>query len=152
MKTHNRRDFILVTLVSLFLQIIHWLIYSWTSFSAGLLFLTPLVLCALYHAYQADTTENRGLSRLQVFLAGVVIPFVLSILVTIAMYVHNPDLTIFHPMAVQERNAAEYVMMFAGRLTITSFYLLVFAWIDIPLQHFQERHKERKQDRRGSTS
>ena len=133
-----------VTLCSLLLQVMHWLIYTWTSFPAGLLAITPLLLCGIYHAYQADSSQNHGLKRLQVFLTAVLVPFLLSILVSALCYGFNPDLTVFHPMAVQERNAAEYLALFSGRISITSFYLLVFSAVDIPLQHWQESRRTRK--------
>ncbi len=134
---------LLVFVCSLFLQAAHWLIYTLTEFPAWLLAITPLVLCGIYHVYQVESMENHGSGRLRIFLAGVLSPFLLSILVSVGCYVHNPDLTIFHPAAVQVRNAAEYLARYAGLVTITSGYLLLFSALDIPLQHLQVSRKYR---------
>ncbi|WP_298481739.1 hypothetical protein [uncultured Ruminococcus sp.] len=142
MKTWKK--IILVTLCSLFLQLLHWVIYQWTSFPAGLLFLTPLLLCAVYHVYQSDTLENRGIRRLHVFFGGVLIPLVLSVLVSLGMFLHNPDMSLYHPFQEPQGGAAETVALYSGRMMLTSLYLLIFSGIDVLLLHLQDSRRERK--------
>lgn len=136
----NWKKIIFVSLSSLFLQLLHWLIYQWIAFPAGLLCVTPLLLCAVYHAFQSDTTENRGLGRMSVFISAVCIPMILSILVSLFSFLHNPDLPVFHPMMEQVPSISGYIALFSGRITMTSFYGLVFAGIDVFLLRLQEQH------------
>lgn len=142
MKTWKK--IIFVVLCSLFLQLLHWLVYQWTSFSAGLLFLTPLLLCAVYHVYQSDTLENRGLRRLHVFLGGVLIPLLLSGMVSLALFLHDPDMSLYHAFQEPEGNAAETAALYAGRIMLTSLYLLLFSGIDVLLLRLQDSRRERK--------
>lgn len=146
LKLQNWKKILLVTLGSLFLQLLHWLIYHWIAFPAGLLWITPLLLCAVYHAFQSDTEKNRGLKRGAVFLSAVCIPLVLSILVSLLSFLHNPNLPVFHPMMEQVPSVEGYIALFSGRITITSFYGLVFAGIDVFLLHWQENRQNRRRE------
>ncbi len=143
MKSFPLQRFLLITFSSLLLQLIHWLVYHFTAFPAQLLFLTPLILCAAYHAVQSDSLQNRGVSRWLCFFAAVLVPLLLSILVSVVVYLRAPDLPVFHPMLPQTPSFLGNIALFSGRLTITSFYLLVFSAIDVILLHWQDsRRKE----------
>lgn len=141
MKTWKK--IIIVTLCSLFLQLLHWLIYQWTAFPAEMLFVTPLPLCAVYHVYQSDTPENRGLRRLHVFFGGVLLPFVLSVLISLGMFLHDPDMALYHPFAAPKGGAAETVALYAGRIMLTSLYILFFSGLDVFLLHLQDSRRAR---------
>lgn len=138
------KKIVAVTAASLFLQILHWLIYQWTAFPVGMLFVTPLLLCAVYHVYQSDTLENRGIRRLHVFLAGILLPFLLSAVVSAAMFLHNPDMSLYHPFVRPTGSAAETAALYAGRVMLTSLYLLVFSGLDCILLHLQDGYRRRK--------
>lgn len=135
------KKMILVALCSLFLQLLHWGIYQWTSFPARLLFLTPLLLCGVYHVYQSDTLENRGLRRLHVFFGGVLLPLLLSTAISLGMFLYDPDMSLYHPFQEPEGGAAETAALYAGRLMLTSLYLLIFSGIDILLLRFQDSRR-----------
>lgn len=138
------KKIVLLALSSLFLQVLHWLLYQWIGFSAGFLALTPMLLCAGYHIYQSDTVQNRGIGRKPVFFGTVLIPLVIGILVSLGMFLHNPDMSLYHPSAMPENSVSEVAALYAGRVVLTSGYLLVFSGIDCLLLHLQDKHREQK--------
>lgn len=103
------------------------------------------VLCALYHALQAEPPEKRGMRRSKLFAAAVAFPLVLSVLVTVGCFLYNPDLPVFHPLMEQTPSVVGYVALFSGRITITSLYGLAFARLDVLLLRLQEIRRSRKE-------
>lgn len=140
------KKLLLVGGCSLFLQLFHWLIYQWVSFPAGLLFLTPLLLCAVYHVYQSDTAESRGLRRLEVFFSGVLIPFLLCALFSGILFLQNPDLYLYHANMLPTGGRTETIALYAGRMMLTSCYVLVFSGLDVLLLRLQDHHLRQKQE------
>lgn len=136
---------------SLALQLVYWLIYAVTEFPAVLLAVAPLLLCAIYHAIQHMPLEKRKLTRLAVFVSTALLPFVVSVIVSVVCYTRNPDLTVYHAWMDQVRDTEENVALYAGRMTITGVYLVVFAALDVPLQKLhtwaQNREAEKKKVR-----
>ena len=140
------KKLLLVGGCSLFLQLLHWLIYQWVSFPAGLLFLTPLLLCAVYHVYQSDTAESRGLRRLEVFFSGVLIPFLLCALFSGILFLQNPDLYLYHANMLPTGGPTETIALYAGRMMLTSCYVLVFSGLDVLLLRLQDHYRRQKQE------
>lgn len=140
------KKLLLVGGCSLFLQLLHWLIYQWVSFPAGLLFLTPLLLCAVYHVYQSDTAESRGLRRLEVFFSGVLIPFLLCALFSGILFLQNPDLYLYHANMLPNGGRTETIALYAGRMMLTSCYVLAFSGLDVLLLRLQDHHLRQKQE------
>ena len=138
------KKYLAVTAASLFLQVLHWALYQWLDFSPLLLALTPLLLCGAYHAVQSDTTAHRGIRRRTVFLAGVLTPLLLSLLLSLGFFLHDPDMSLYHPFAVSQGGAEETAARYAGRVMLTSLYLLVFSAPDCLLLHLQDAYQSRK--------
>lgn len=134
----------LITLGSLFLQILHWLIYQWTAFPVQMLLLTPLLLCAAYHVCQSDTIENRGISRRNVFFWGVLMPLFIAMLVSVICYVQSPSMALYHSSAEPIVGVVQMMALYAGRTVLTSMYLLIFAGLDGILLYLQDRRQEKK--------
>ncbi len=138
----NWKGILIAAVSSLFLQLAHWIIYEIVEFPAVLLGFTPLLLCAAYHAVQSDADENRRMSRRQFFFGAVFLPLLISILFSLGFFLHDPDMSIYHTAATESDNGFQVTAaVYAGRISMTALYLLLFALIDIPLQRLQENHR-----------
>ena len=57
-------------------------------------------------------------------------PLLFGIVLTVVMFLTNPDISNFNPDAEYEGSIQEIIATYAGRFVITSLYLLIFAFID----------------------
>ncbi len=127
--------------VSLFLQILHWAVYEITAFSIWFAAVTPLVLCLIYHLFQSDSEETFHISRKQVFLGTVVIPLAASIIISILVFINNPNLGLYASHGQLTGSFIEKIGLYSGRCIISGIYLLIFSAVDIPLLRLQDERR-----------
>ncbi|MBR6394228.1 MAG: hypothetical protein IKS13_05350 [Ruminococcus sp.] len=133
---------LMITVLSLFMQWFIWYVYEKAGYSFGYNYITPLILCLMYHFVQLDSGKNGNFSRLFFFVFAVTVPLVLSIGLSAVMYLNYPDISPFDPDAGYTGSAKEVIATYAGRITITSVYLLIFSAIDVPILKASE-HKRK---------
>ena len=115
--------------LSLFCQWGNWFIYEKLNYHWGFTLITPLVLCIAYHLIQLDA-GGENFSRRFFFIFSVIMPLAFGIILTVVMFVTNPDISNFNPDADYAGSVQEIIATYAGRFVITSLYLLIFAPID----------------------
>ncbi|MBR1592179.1 MAG: hypothetical protein IJ666_04130 [Ruminococcus sp.] len=115
--------------LSLFCQWGNWFVYEKLDYHWGFTLVTPVILCAAYHFVQLDA-GNGNFSRKFFFIFSVLAPLAFGILLTVLMFLTNPDISNFNPDADYEGSVQEIISTYAGRFVITSLYLLIFAAID----------------------
>lgn len=124
---------VVITLMSLFCQILNWLILEKMDYPWWVGLITPLMLCAMYHFVQLDAGKENGYSRIFFFIFSAAVPLLLGILLTAAVYLGNPGISTFDPAADFNGTAQEIISLYTGRIAVTSLYVTVFAVIDIPI-------------------
>ena len=124
---------VIITLMSLFCQILNWLILEKMNYPWWVGLITPLMLCAMYHFVQLDAGEKNGYSRIFFFIFSAAVPLLLGILITAAVFYADPNISTFDPAAESKGTVQEIVSLYMGRIAVTSLYVTVFAIIDIPI-------------------
>ncbi len=117
------KRFSVLLLGSLFVQIAIWAIYSFLKLDIVLCGISVLVTAMLYHGIQLE--EETGLSRVGVFFATILTPFLIGLIVTVYMLICYPDLS--------QTGGSELLQMlslYGARLTINGVILLLFAFAD----------------------
>lgn len=133
---------LVITVLSLFCQFLNWFAYEKIGYSWGITLVTPLVICAMYHAVQLDGGREGSFSRRFFFLFSVVIPLLTGILLTVIMLLSAPEISVFSPEAEYKGTVREAIATYAGRFIFTSLYLLIFAVIDhFILKRLDEKRK-----------
>ena len=122
------KKFILVFLGSLFVQIFCWGLYSYLELSVWLCGLSVIVSAILYHFLQLE--EETGLSRRGVFLAAILLPFLLSAAVTVVQLMKYPQLSLLSASLDGVSPMTELISLYAARLLLNGIPLLIFAAVD----------------------
>jgi hypothetical protein len=122
-----------ITALSPFCQFVNWFAFEKIGYPWWVALVTPLLLCAMYHFVQLDAGGNSGYSRVFVFIFSAVVPLLLGIIVTSAVFVSAPEISTFNGEAEYKGSLNELISLYSGRIAVTSAYLSVFALIDIPL-------------------
>ena len=128
----NRRESfkrcIFVLIGSLFLQIFCWAVYSKLSMSVWMCGLSALVTALLYHFIQVE--EQTGLSRKNVFIAGILLPFLLAAAVCVTGLLRHPGMTLLGANLDGVSPLTEAVALYAARLLLNGAVLILFAAAD----------------------
>ncbi len=129
-----------IVVLSFFCQWINWfafekLDYPWWA----AVFITPAILCIMYHFVQLDAGQEGNFSRGFFFIFSVLVPLVLSAAVTIAVLM-NVDASYFD-LNETPASAGQVMATYTGRFTITSAYMLIFAAADAPVLRSQSRKR-----------
>lgn len=135
---------VVITLMSLFCQILNWLALEKMDYSWWVGLITPLILCAMYHFVQLDAGKENGYSRLFFFIFSAAVPLLLGISVTAAVFLGNPDISTFNPEASFNGTAQEMLSLYTGRIAVTSLYVTIFAVIDIPILKARDKAGKNK--------
>ncbi len=132
-QTTNRTDFTtilqsvkrfsLLLLGSLFVQIVVWAIYSYLKLNIFLCGVSALVTAMLYHGIQLE--KETGLSRVGVFFATILTPFLLGVIATVYILMRYPDLS-----QTGGSELLQLISLYGARLTINGVILLLFALAD----------------------
>lgn len=131
-----------MALVSIFVHVLHWVAYEFTAFSLWFAAVTPLVICLIYHLFQSDCEETFHISRKQVFLGTVIIPLAAALIVSVLIFVNNPNLGLYAVHGQLTGSFIEKIGLYSGRMIISGVYLLVFSAIDVPLLRIQDERRE----------
>lgn len=131
-----------IVVLSFFAQWLNWALFEKAGYSWKITLLTPLMLCLMYHFVQLDAGEYRNFSRRFFFVFSALVPLVLSILISAAVYFSYPHISNFDPEADFKGTIPEMIATYTGRFIITSLYLTVFAVIDIPVLKYMDRKKK----------
>ncbi len=132
----------IIAACSLFAQGIHWFLFEKIGFDSAMLWLTPLILCMLYHCVLLDAGEGKPYSRRFIFLCAVAIPLVLSIAGTVLIWLNYPHLSLFREGVVPDGSLPEAIGFLCGRITLTSTYLAVFTIPDLLALQLLDRRKQ----------
>lgn len=135
------KRFLLVLAGSLFIQIFSWAICDYLQISAGLFLLPALITALLYRGIQQE--NHIGISRISVFIAAVVIPFLFAGILTFRDILMYPNLNLLGAEADGVSKTRELLAVYSARLTINGAILVVFSLIDVLL--FCRKSNERKQ-------
>ena len=122
-----------IFVMSLFAQWVNWFAYEKAGYGWGYTFITPLILCMMYHFVQLDAGKHGSFSRRFFFIFSVLLPLIFSISLTAVMKLNYPGSYVFDPKADYDSSVSSVIAVYAGRFTFTSVYLLVFSIADIPL-------------------
>lgn len=133
------KRWILVMLGSLFLQIFCWAVYTKLSLSIWMCGLSAVMTALLYHFIQLE--EQTGLSRRNVFFAGILAPFLIAAAVSVTGLVRHPNVTLLGAALDGVSPIAELTALYSARLLINGVVLLIFAAAD----HFYLRERQGKQ-------
>jgi hypothetical protein len=123
----------IIAILSLFAQTLNWVAYEKLGYSVVFTFITPLILCFMYHLVQLDAGGKSGFSRRFFFLFSVAVPFAAGLILTLVLLLLNPGISTFNPDADYTGTAQEIISVYAGRYMVTSLYMAIFALIDIPI-------------------
>ncbi|MBQ8514709.1 MAG: hypothetical protein IJ496_04870 [Ruminococcus sp.] len=147
MQQENRRlrPILLMIFSSLFLHILHWIIYETIAFSWLMSLITPLVLCLCYHGFQTDCEKTFGLSRKRVFIYAVLVPLLIALGVSVLVFMNNPHLGLYSRGGQLTGGAVEQIGLYAGRTAMSGIYVLIFSAIDIPILQWQDHRRYEKE-------
>lgn len=135
---------LVIFLLSLFSQWLNWFAFEKLSYSSKYLFITPMILCLMYHLVQLDAGKDECFSRRFFFTFSVMIPFIFGLIMTVVMFLLNPGLSTFTPDADYAGTVPEIISTYVGRFMVTSLYMAVFALIDIPILKLIDRKRAEK--------
>ncbi len=133
-----------ITLTSLFCQWLNWFAYEKIGYVWGITFVTPLILCAIYHFVQLDGGREGSFSRRFVFVFAAAVPFLAGILLTLTMLLTAPEISVFSPDTEYKGTVKEIIATYAGRFMFTSLYMMLFAAIDVPILKNIDRKRKIK--------
>ena len=119
-----------MTAASLFIQIIHWVVFDKVQFDSLYLWFTPLIFCLMYRLLMADCEKGGKISKGFIFSFTVAVPFLLAVLVSVYMIVSYPDISTFFATMEETGVLSETIALYSGRITLTSGYLLVYSLLD----------------------
>lgn len=131
---------ILIFLGSLFVQIFCWAMYSVLELELWMCGLSVLVTALLYHFIQVE--EQTGLSRRNVFFAGILVPFLLGVTVTAVQLVKYPSLNLLGASLDGVSPLTETVSLYMTRIVVNGVILLLFAAVD---RGFLRKHTPKEQ-------
>ena len=138
-----------ISVLSLFCQWANWFVYEKVNYPWGFTFVTPLILCLMYHFVQLDSSaenngssESSGLTRRFVYLFAAIVPLLTGILITVVMLIFSPDISVFNPDKDYTGTFREVIAVYAGRFAVTSLYLTVFGIIDMPILKSADSRKK----------
>ncbi len=151
-KKISLRSMLLMIGISLFLHVLHWVIYEIIAFSWMICLITPLLLCLCYHGFQTDCEGTFGISRKQVFLGTVLIPFLMVIAVSVLLFINDPHMGLYAPNGQLTGSVPEKIALYAGRTVLSGLYVLIFSVIDIPILHWQDGRRYVKESSRLTES
>ena len=114
------KRFSLLLLGSLFVQIAVWAIFSYLELNMFLCGVSALVTAMLYHGIQLE--KETGLSRVGVFFATILTPFLIGVIATVYILVQYPDLS-----QTGGSEMLQLISLYGARLTINGVILLLFA-------------------------
>lgn len=130
-----------MALVSILVHVLHWVAYEFTAFSLWFAAVTPLVICLIYHLFQSDCEETFRISRRQVFIGTVIVPLAAALIVSLLIFVNNPNLGLYAVHGQLTGSFIEKIGLYSGRIIISGVYLLIFSAIDIPLLRIQDERR-----------
>ncbi|MBQ8687101.1 MAG: hypothetical protein IJ512_00975 [Ruminococcus sp.] len=142
---YSWKPVVMMVLLSLFLHVLHWILYDAIAVTYAFCFLTPLLLCLCYHLFQTDCQATFGFSRKKVFFGTVFIPLLAAIAVSGIVFINNPHLGLYSHGGQLTGGAAEKIGLYAGRTILSGIYVLLFSVADIPILHWQDRNRYEKE-------
>ena len=131
-----------VFLLSLFAQWLNWFAFEKLEYPWIFTLITPLLLCVMYHFIALESGKNGNFSRKFLYIFSAVLPFCFGLILTLIMFIMNPDISTFNSEAEYEGKAAEVISTYSGRFVITSLYLLIFGIIDIPILKYLDKKEK----------
>lgn len=135
---------LVIFISSIFMYVMIWIAYEKLDYSEIYNFITPLILCFMYHGVMLDTDKNGSFSGKFFFIFSVIIPLLTSLALTGIMYAFYPDLSVFNNNTSYKAAPIETIAVYSGRIVYTSVYLLVFVLIDIPfIRKFKSERKKK---------
>lgn len=122
------KRFGLMLLGSLFVQIFCWAAYSYLKMSTWFCPLSVLITAILYHFIQLE--EQTGLSRKQVFISAILLPFLMSAGMTCFQLTQHRNLNLLGASLDGVSRTTETVSLYSARLLLNGVLLLIFAAAD----------------------
>lgn len=132
---------LVIFMLSLFAQWVNWFAFEKIEYNEKFTFLTPLILCFMYHLVQLEANGTDNFSRRFFFIFSVAAPFLFGLILTLIILLLNPGISTFSPDVDYTGTVPEVVSVYAGRFMVTSLYMAVFAAIDIPLLKYLDRKR-----------
>lgn len=120
-----------MTAASLFIQIIHWVVFDKVQFDSAYLWFTPLIFCLMYRLLMADCESGGKISKGFIFSFTVAVPFLLALLVSVYMIISYPDISTFSAIKEETGSVSETISIYSGRIVLTSGYLLIYSLLDL---------------------
>ncbi len=133
-----------ISVLSLFSQWLNWFAFDKIGYSVVFTFITPLVLCVMYHLVQLDAGKENCFSRRFFFIFSSAVPFAVGLVLTVVLLLLDPGISTFNPDAEYTGTAPELISVYAGRFMVTSLYLAVFAAIDVPILKYIDSRGTKK--------
>lgn len=124
---------------SLFLQSFFWAMYSLLEMRTWMCGFSAVVSAMLYHFLQSE--NQTGLSSRNVFLAAIVSPLLLAVIVTVIQFIRYPQLSLAGAEQDGISSLTENVSLYAARLIVNGIPLLIFAPIDRMLSRNRLKRK-----------
>lgn len=122
---------LVMTAASLFIQVIHWVVFDKVQFDSTYLWFTPLIFCLMYRFLMADCENGGKISKSFIFCFTALIPFLLAVGVSVYMIISYPDISTFSATKEESGIISETVSLYSGRLVLTSGYLLIYSLLDL---------------------
>lgn len=122
------RAFLLIFLGSVFVQCFFWAMYSYLELSTECCVLSALISALCYHFLQIE--KEPILSRVKVFLASILIPFLLAGGLTTLLIGMYPNLRLLNAQLDGVSPAIELLALYSARLLINGVVLMLFAGAD----------------------
>ncbi len=133
---------VIIMACSLFAQGIHWFLYEKIQFAAALLWVTPLILCLLYHCIQADSGRGKNYSRKFVFFSAVLLPLLIGIIGSVMIWFNYPGLSLYNEGVMPDGSLPEQLGLLCGRIVLTSSYMAVFTVPDLLVLQYLDGRKQ----------
>ena len=125
-----------ITISSLFCQWLCWFSFEKIGYPWQITLITPLLLCVMYHMVQLDAGREGCFSRRFFYIFSAIVPLIIGILLSAAIFLADPQLSVFDPDMPYQGNIMENIASYSGRFIVTSLYLVIFGAIDkVLLRH-----------------
>ena len=121
---------LVITISSLFCQWLNWFAFEKIDYPWQITLITPLLLCMMYHMVQLDAGSEGCFSRRFFYIFSAVVPLIIGVLLSAAMFLADPELSVFDPDTLFQGSIKESIASYSGRFIVTSLYLVVFGAID----------------------
>lgn len=121
----------IMTAASLFIQVIHWVVFDKIQFDSFYLWFTPLIFCFMYRLLMADCENGGKISKAFIFSFTVAVPLLLALGVSGYMILSYPDISTFSNEKEETGAVSEIISLYSGRLVLTSGYVLVYSLLDL---------------------